>query len=255
MRAVGEFTVVPGGHICLNRCWWDSLTLNRSSRCFSETDRRPRRSMNRPEYGRVQLALKFLQGLADQRLLSGRHHLGVLGIGLKINHFIDRDHDGVLADGGVDPAQVPARCGGLGQFPQQDVEIGRHRAQALLQPVDGQSQSSTLERLQDVIHRTGLECGDRVHVVRGHERDVAAALNLLRNVQARQQRHLDVEEQDVGSVPLDQIQRFDTGASFADDTQCRPELAQVLTQLVAQQRFVFGQNGGRGRHRFMPCRF
>jgi hypothetical protein len=33
-----------GDHICLNRCWWDSLTLKRSSRCFRVTDRRPRKS-------------------------------------------------------------------------------------------------------------------------------------------------------------------------------------------------------------------
>jgi hypothetical protein len=37
-----------GIHISLNRCWWDSLTLKRSSRCFSVTDRRPRKSRETP---------------------------------------------------------------------------------------------------------------------------------------------------------------------------------------------------------------
>jgi hypothetical protein len=72
-----------------------------------------------------------------------------------------------------------------------------------------------------------------MHVVCGHKSDVAPALGLLRDVETGQQRHLDVEKQYIGRVPLDQIQRFDASPGLTNYAQCRPQLAKVLTQFIA----------------------
>ena len=50
----------------------------------------------------------------------------------------------------------------------------------------------------------------------GHEHDMAASVDLLRHLEPRQPRHLDVQEQDVGLLLLERAQRLD--AVFDEST-------------------------------------
>ena len=121
-------------------------------------------------------------------------------------------------------------------------------AQLLLEPRHGLGEARRRERLHHVVDRALVEGGHRVGVVRGHERDVAAAVDLLRDLEAAHAGHLDVEEQHVGPVLLDRVQRGDTFLGLRADRQFRPQRGQFALQLRTQNRLVFGDHRLRRGH-------
>src|SRR5882762_10519219 len=103
--------------------------------------------------------------------------------------------------------------------------------------------------LEDVVRGSLLERGEGVLVVRRHEHDMAAAAQLPRHLETGEPGHLDVEEQHVGRMRFDFPQGRDAVAGLRDDVELRPEGAEQLGELLAQQRFVLGDDGAwSGQH-------
>jgi hypothetical protein len=59
-------------------------------------------------------------------------------------------------------------------------------------------------------------------------------------------RHADVEEDQVGMVLLDQLDRLGAVLRLADDLELGPDLGQAGAQLFAQQPLVVGDHGSGG---------
>src|SRR5205085_8798932 len=103
-----------------------------------------------------------------------------------------------------------------------------------------------LHRLQQVVGGALLEGGEGVLVVGGHEDDVAAAVRLLRDLESREPRHVDVEEQDVGGMLLERLEGGDAVSGLGDHREIGPERSEELGELFAQQRLVLGDDGACG---------
>ncbi len=71
---------------------------------------------------------------------------------------------------------------------------------------------------------------------------MATAARLVRDLQAGQAGHLDVEEQNVRCVGFERAQGSDTVLDFGDDLELRPERRESLAQLLAQDLLVFGDD-------------
>ena len=137
--------------------------------------------------------------------------------------------------------------------------------EALLDPVDGDLEPLALGGLEHVVDDALLEGLDRVLVVGGDENDLGAAPEpsafRLRpflvdrqlgdrpgGLDAVHAGHADVEEDQVGMVGLDQLDRLGAVLRFADDLEFGPHLAEAGAELLAQQPLVVGDHGG-GRER------
>src|SRR5712671_1215782 len=205
------------------------------------------RTMNLPEGGRIQLVAKLLDGLADQRFLRGGDHPRVLAVGLEITHVIHGDDAHRRAVRRVDPAQEAALRGA--ELAQQSFDRRRRPADALLEARHGRSEPGRIGGLEHVVRGSLLERGEGVLVVGRHEHDMAAAAHLARHLEAGEPRHLDVEEQHVGRMRFDLPQGRDAVARLRDDVKIRPERAEQLRELLAQQRLVLGNDGAwSGQH-------
>src|SRR2546426_11123589 len=90
--------------------------------------------------------------------------------------------------------------------------------------------------------------GKGVLVVGRHEHDMAAAACLPGYFETGKPRHLDVEEQHVGRMCFELAQRRDAVAGLRDDFKLRPERAEQLRELLAQQRLVLGDDGTGSGH-------
>src|SRR2546422_9321770 len=77
---------------------------------------------------------------------------------------------------------------------------------------------------------------------------MAAAAHLPGYLETGKPRHLDVEEQHVGRMRFDLAQRGDAVAGLRDDVELRPERAEQLRELLAQQRLVLGNDGTGAGH-------
>ena len=144
-----------------------------------------------------------------------RPDAGVLVVGLEVQHVGDVDLVRHVALAGADVAkrrasrrgEQLAQDGGqarVGASPSPRLPrvaragAGARRRQLALQPLDRAREPIGLDRLEDVVERLLLERGDRELVERGDEDDPRRALDALRDVEAGQAGHLDVEEGDVG---------------------------------------------------------
>src|SRR6267143_2993905 len=204
------------------------------------------RAMDLPEGGRIQLVAKLFDGLADQRFLRGGDHPRVLAVGLEITHVVHGDDAHRRTVRRVDPAQkaAPRRA----ELAQQPFDRRRGPADALLQARHGRGEPGRIGGLEHVVRGSLLERGERVLVVCRHEHDMAAAADLPRHLETGKPRHLDVEEQHVGHMRFDLAQRGDPVAGLRDDVELRPERAEQLRQLLAQQRLVLGDDGTGSGH-------
>jgi hypothetical protein len=118
-----------------------------------------------------------------------------------------------------------------------------------LEALDGAGESVRLHRLEDVVERLLLERGDREFVVGGDEDDPRPPLDALGHLEARQARHLDVEEGEVGLEGSDLLGRLDAVAGDRDDLERRPGLREQLAQVCREVRLVVGdERRGRAAH-------
>ena len=202
--------------------------------------------MNLPEGGRIQLVAELLDGLADQRFLRGGDDARILAVGLEIAHVVHGDDAHGRAVRRVDPAQEAALRGG--ELAQQPFDRRRGPADALLQARHGRGEPRRIGGLEHVVRGSLLERGKGVLVVGRHEHDMAAAACLPRYFETRKPRHLDVEEQRVGRMRFELAQRGDAVAGLRDDFELRPERAEQLRELLAQQRLVLGDDGTGSGH-------
>ena len=235
-----------GLYIARNLAAWLSLTGKVSLRCLSLMQRCPLPSRSRPA---IALALTTVcrctcQNTAgsscsissrkrhpDHRLAVRRHHRRVLVVRAEIADLADGDQPDLATLRRGDPAQMAA-VARLGQALQQAVEPRRRAADALLQAPDRGGEPRRRERLQHVVDGPLLERLDGVLVERRHEDDVAAAVDLARDLDPRQPRHLDVEEEDVGRVLVERTQRLDAVLDRGADQQLGPQLGECVAQAL-----------------------
>jgi len=104
-------------------------------------------------------------------------------------------------------------------------------------------QGGVADRLEQVIGGGGLERRQRVLVVSGDE-DHPAAARRLRHLQPVQARHADVEKGEIRLQPLQRQQRLHAVRRAGGDGEFRPQPVQALRQVLRQQRFVVGNQGG-----------
>jgi hypothetical protein len=102
---------------------------------------------------------------------------------------------------------------------QDLAEVGRRGVEARAHARDGGCEPCCTERLHHIVDGALLERRDRVLVVRGHEHDVAATAGGLRHLEARQPRHLDVEEHHLRLAALHRVERLDAVLGLGDDAQ------------------------------------
>src|SRR5882762_6277191 len=204
------------------------------------------RTVNLPDGGRIQFITKLLDGLADQRFLRGGDHPRVLAVGLDITHVVHGDDAHRRTVRLVDPAQEAALR--RAELAQQPFDRRRGPADALLEARHGRGEPGRIGGLEHVVRGSLLERGERVLVVCRHEHDMAAPADLPRHLETGQPRHLDVEEQHVGRMRFDLAQRRDAVAGLRDDVELRPERAEQLRELLAQQRLVLGNDGTGSGH-------
>ena len=74
---------------------------------------------------------------------------------------------------------------------------------------------------------------------------MAAAAHLPRDLDAGDLGHLDVEEHEIRRARLERLERRGAILDGGDDLQIRPELAQLRLELLAQDRLILGDDGGR----------
>ena len=89
--------------------------------------------------------------------------------------------------------------------------------------------------------------------ISGRARAVAVRLGVVvvdrqlgdraRRLDAGHAGHADVEEDEVGMVLLDQLDRLGAVLRLADDLELGPDLGQARAQLLAQQPLVVGDHG------------
>ena len=201
---------------------------------------------------------QFLQRRADQRLaglarVAAPGDQRVLRVGAQVVDVVDRDQAQRLPDRRADPAQRRRAAAFLReprrQLLQQRLGVRRRLrgAQALLQARHGVGQARRLHRLHQVVERALREGLDRVLVVGGDEHEVRAAADAVRRLDARQARHVHVEEADVGLQRLELLDRLAAVARLRDHLQLGPGLRELARQRLAQQRLVVGDQRGRAR--------
>ncbi len=203
--------------------------------------------------GGIEPVDQFPDRQPDRCLAARRDHQRVFVIGSKVEHFVDGDEVEILAVRGGDPAQVvacvvePRRQ----QF-HEAIETRRGRAHLRLKPFHRLGQTRGGDRLHHVIDGALLEGGDGELVEGGDERDVAPALRLPGHVEAGHARHLDIQEQDVGLVLVDGVQRGNAVGRFRADLKLRPQPPERQLELGAQHRLVFGDHCLNVAHKATP---
>jgi len=81
-------------------------------------------------------------------------------------------------------------------------------------------------------------------VIGRDERHVAAARDLSRHVDARQQWHVNIEKRHIGLMRLDRVQRGHPVRYPRHDFELWPQCLQQVRQLIGQQSLVFGEDRG-----------
>ena len=109
------------------------------------------------------------------------------------------------------------------------------------------SSRSACDRLEQVVHRAGVEGVDRVLVVGGDEHDVRRLADALGHFQARQAGHADVEEHHLRLVLQESVPRIVAVFGHQHHLGLGPRRAQHGQQALAHQRFVF-RNQDLGHH-------
>ena len=133
-----------------------------------------------------------------------------------------------------------------------DHDEGRLR-QAGPQPRRTLRQPRGRHGLEQVVGRGGVEGLQRVLVVGRHEDEQGQGAGVFRPVlgdglgrlQPREARHADVQEAHLRPVLQRQLDSRRAAAGLRHDAQRRPRGGQLGAQVVGQQRFVFGDEGGR----------
>ena len=119
-----------------------------------------------------------------------------------------------------------------------------------LEPRHAGRQARRIHRLDEVVHRLGLEGLQRVLVV-GGDKDQQGERHAiwpilgqrLRRVQPAGAGHPDVEKADIGLQRQPLPRRAEAVGQLGDDAQFGPEPGQFSRQRSGQQRLVFGDQG------------
>src|SRR5258705_8305107 len=118
---------------------------------------------------------------------------------------------------------------------------GAIRAQAPPGPLEGLFQAPGVDRLQQVIDRVHLEGFDGVLVKSRHKYECRRLIIALEqapgHLEAGETGHLDVEEYEIGLVPLHGRDRLESVARLGDHFE-GPELSELVAQLLARQLLV-----------------
>ncbi len=99
------------------------------------------------------------------------------------------------------------------------------------------SESLLRDRLEEVVERPRFERADRIFVVRRDEDDQRRAVEQLQHFEPVELRHLDVEQQDVGIVLGDGLDRFESVGALRHELDIRLR-AEVLANQLARERLV-----------------
>src|SRR5271167_114461 len=81
-------------------------------------------------------------------------------------------------------------------------------------------------------------------VVRRDEHDVRLAARLLRDLEATETRHLNVEEHHLRRMLVQGLQSFEAVACLGTDDKLRPQFVEGFAQLRAQLWLILGNDGG-----------
>ena len=152
--------------------------------------------MDLPEKLGIELVEELLDRLANERLALRGHDLGVLVLGVKVEHLVDRYEAHRRAERSLDPLQLAAGLARL-ELGEHGREVGRWPLQARLEPLDDLGHALGRRRLEDVVDGALIEGGHRVLIVGGHEHDVTGAGHFVGDLEARFHRHADVEKRDI----------------------------------------------------------
>src|SRR5690606_21885277 len=179
-----------------------------------------------------ELVLEALQRLVDHVLAAKMAHRHVLLLRAEVPDLLDGDQPELVADSRRD---MPARPGY--RLPRQLVEERRADARRVrerrLEPL-------AADRFQQIAHGPGLECLDRVLIVRRREdhgrRDLEAA-EMPRGLDAAHARHLDVEQHDLRLEPRRLLDRLGARCACARDAPAL-ELADEPLEALARRRLV-----------------
>src|SRR4051812_19702196 len=156
-------------------------------------------AMHLPEMLRVELARQLAERLLDEGLALRGHEPRVLGVRLEIEHLVDVDELERVPERCLQPLQAVGAGGDAArELFQQRVERRGGCCNAGLQAPDRLAEAFGGGGLQDIVDGATLEGLDGVAIVGGHEDDMREAGQGLRRLEAVQERHLDVEERDVG---------------------------------------------------------
>ena len=181
-------------------------------------------------------AFEAADGLLLQVALAAAVERHVVVLRLRVIQFFERDH--------VDPRAVPHRqalrpLAGRARFPRQ-LRRGRPLSQPRLGALQRPLEALGAERLQQVIHRVGVESAHGVLVVRRHEdhrRGVGPRLDQLQHLEAVQFGHLDVEKHQVRRGLGDGLHRLEPVGALGHDLDFRVR-RQHFAQEPARQFFV-----------------
>ena len=77
-------------------------------------------------------------------------------------------------------------------------------------------------------------------IVRGDEHEMRAVADVVRGIDARQARHVDVEETDIRLTLVEQPHRLPPVPRLGHDLQLGPRRGELAPQRIAQQRFIVG---------------
>ena len=161
----------------------------------------------------AEFVFQRLQRFLDQHLAAGVMHDHVFVLGQQVVDFDDRNQHQVAAHARAQVAAFARRGFVALDHPRALSRLKRparsmRRAQAL-----------DADRLEQVVDRVGIECGQRMFVVGGaedHGRRVFEFAEVPRRFEPIHARHADVEQDQVGLQAFDRFDRFAAVAGFAD---------------------------------------
>ncbi len=109
-------------------------------------------------------------------------------------------------------------------------------------------QALSVDRLEHIVDRAGVEGRQRMVALRRDEDDVGARADALRDLDAGQAGHAHIEKADLRLALEKSVPGIDAVGRFGHHQQLRPDTPQGGQQLGARRFLVVGDQGG-GGHR------
>ncbi len=202
------------------------------------------RAMDARESSRVQATRQLGEGFAQEQGARAEMQLDVVSGGADPIHLLDLEEDHAIAVGDGEATQPG---GGLGSALEERIELSGRvpcvpNRELVPRAFERDVQTGFAHRLQEVVDRVRLEGADRV-VIEGGDEDDARQVHRRDSIDHRESvslRHLDVEEEKVGPLAQDSLDRLESGRRFSDHLDIG-SLRESDAHAFAREGLVVGQ--------------